>query len=98
MEEEKSLMESLFWGDVSPVDMLAHRSHAAQKSFEAYMQAHERFSEKLKAIDPKLDSELEELFSIHYDYVGDMHAHAFSVGCSVGMRLMKEAMNTPIGA
>ena len=98
MEEEKSLMESLFWGELSPADAMAHRSRTAQKSFEEYAQAHERFSEKLKAIDPKLDSELDELFSIHYNYVGDMHAHAFSVGCSVGMRLMKEAMNTPIGA
>jgi len=98
MEEEKSLMESLFWGDISPVDMLAHRSHAAQKSFEEYMQAHERFSEKLKAIDPQLDRELDELFSIHYHYIGDIHVQAFSIGCSMGMRLMKEAMNTPVGA
>ena len=97
MDEEKSLMESIFWGDISPVDMLAHRNRAVQKSFERYMQAHDRFSQKLKEINPDLDKELDELFSVHYQYIGDIHVQAFSIGCSMGMRLMKEAMNTPIG-
>lgn len=98
MEEEKSLMERLFWGDISPVDMLSHRSCAAQKSFEKYVQARDCFSHKLKEINPELDRELDELFSIHYNYIGDIHVQAFSIGCSMGMKLMKEAMNTPVGA
>lgn len=97
MEEEKSLLEGIFWGEVSPADAMTHRSKAAQKSYEEYVQAYEHLSKKLRQINPELDRELDDLFSVHYDYIGDMHAHAFSIGCSMGIRLMKEAMNMPIG-
>lgn len=92
-EAKPTMMGALFWGELSPVDSVKPYSKEAKDSHKAYTDAYDALSEKLRNINPELDHELDNLFSVFHVYIGYMHESAFLCGYRVGMQLTLEAMN-----
>ena len=90
--EEPMILGKMFWGELSIADDLRIKGEQAKAVYQAYSEAFDALFNKLEAIDPKLASELDDLFSVFHDYNGYVLESAFVSGFRVSMELMQESL------
>lgn len=90
--EEQTILEKMFWGELSVIDGVGIKGKQAETVYQAYIDALDAFFSKLTAIDPKLAEELDDLFSVFHDYNGYVLESAFISGFRVSMQLMMESL------
>lgn len=86
----KSILSALYDGKIFPTEQFAPRSEEYHKIQQEHSQRYDEFIEILKALDPPLDKQLDELMAEELDMLPTEFSEVFVDGFRLGAKIMFE--------